>query len=130
MQSVSSRIWTHVAVSTSCDDNHYTTDTSTHTFIHTHTHTHTHTYIYIYIYSIYWKWFQLCLTKVWIAIYQSYGNLISLIKQNDLLSNLWLYQYYCMDAPHGCKQYAWRKSNYTRLLCAVFNKSWKQYPTK
>ena len=28
MQSVSSRIWTHVAVSTSYDDNHYTTGTS------------------------------------------------------------------------------------------------------
>ena len=26
MQSVSSRIWTHVAVSISYDDNHYTTD--------------------------------------------------------------------------------------------------------
>ena len=29
MQSVSSRIWTRVAESTSCDDNHYTTGTST-----------------------------------------------------------------------------------------------------
>ena len=29
MQSVSSRIWTRVAVSISYDDNHYTTDTST-----------------------------------------------------------------------------------------------------
>ena len=28
MQSVRSRIWTRVAVSISCDDNHYTTDTS------------------------------------------------------------------------------------------------------
>ena len=27
MQSVSSRIWTRVAVSISCDDNHYTTGT-------------------------------------------------------------------------------------------------------
>ena len=27
MQSVSSKIWTHVAVSNSCDDNHYTTGT-------------------------------------------------------------------------------------------------------
>ena len=42
MLSVSSRIWTHVAVSISDDDNHYTTGTSTHT--------HTHTYIYIHIY--------------------------------------------------------------------------------
>ena len=47
MQSVSARIWTRVTVSTSYDDNHYTTGTS---FTHTHTHTHTHTYIYIYIY--------------------------------------------------------------------------------
>ena len=29
MQSVSSRIWTRLAVSTSCDDNHYTMGTST-----------------------------------------------------------------------------------------------------
>ena len=28
MQSASSRIWTHVAVSISYNDNHYTTDTS------------------------------------------------------------------------------------------------------
>ena len=28
MQSISSRIWTRVAVSVSCDDKHYTTDTS------------------------------------------------------------------------------------------------------
>ena len=28
MQSVSSRIWTRVAESTSCEDNHYTTGTS------------------------------------------------------------------------------------------------------
>ena len=28
MQSVSSRIWTRVALSISCDDNHYTTGTS------------------------------------------------------------------------------------------------------
>ena len=28
MQSVRSRIWTRVAVSISCNDNHYTTDTS------------------------------------------------------------------------------------------------------
>ena len=31
MQSVSSRIWTRVAVSISYDDNHYTTGTSTYT---------------------------------------------------------------------------------------------------
>ena len=28
MQSVSSKIWTRIAVSISCDDNHYTTSTS------------------------------------------------------------------------------------------------------
>ena len=32
MQSVSSRIWTRVAVSISYDDNHYTTGTSIHIF--------------------------------------------------------------------------------------------------
>ena len=45
MQSVSSRIWTRVAVSNSCVDNHYTLSTHTHT--HTQTHTHTHIYIFI-----------------------------------------------------------------------------------
>ena len=39
MQSVSSRIWTRVAVSISYDDNHYTTDTI-------------YIYIYIYIYTL------------------------------------------------------------------------------
>ena len=34
MQSVSSRIWTRVAVSISYDDNHYTTGTSNYAFIH------------------------------------------------------------------------------------------------
>ena len=33
MQSVSSRIWTRVAVSISCDDNHYTTGTSNKVFV-------------------------------------------------------------------------------------------------
>ena len=47
MQSVSSRIWTGVAVSISYDNNHYTTDC-----IHTHTHTHTYIYIYIYIHCL------------------------------------------------------------------------------
>ena len=41
MQSVSSRIWTCVAVSFSYDDNHYTTGTSTYTHLHTRKHTHT-----------------------------------------------------------------------------------------
>ena len=35
MQSVSSRIWTRVAVSISCDDNHYTTGTSMYMYIET-----------------------------------------------------------------------------------------------
>ena len=47
MQSVSSRIWTRVAVSISNDDNHYTTDTSL-----THI---TYTYIHIYIQNTYWR---------------------------------------------------------------------------
>ena len=33
MQSVSSRIWTRIAVSISCDDNHYTTDTKSYLYI-------------------------------------------------------------------------------------------------
>ena len=41
MQSVSSKIWTRVAVSISYDDNHYTTGTST---------LWVYIYIYIYIY--------------------------------------------------------------------------------
>ena len=57
MQSVSSRIWTRVAVFIFYDDNHYTTGTSNRSFIFIflsiffffNTHTHTHIYIYIYI---------------------------------------------------------------------------------
>ena len=45
MQSVSSRIWTRVAVSISFDDNHYTTGTTR--IPHTHTYIHIHIYIYI-----------------------------------------------------------------------------------
>ena len=36
MQSVSSRIWTRIAESTSCDDNHYTMGTSTMGFLPGH----------------------------------------------------------------------------------------------
>ena len=64
---------------------------------------------------------------------QSYGNLISPIKLNWISSKLWLCRYNCMDAPHRCKQSAWRwnqKWNYKRLLHVVLNKSWKQHPTK
>ena len=68
MQSVSSRIWTRVAVFISYDNIHYTTGTSqilnclyiskyprlflllSLSLSHTHTHTHTYTHIYIYIF--------------------------------------------------------------------------------
>ena len=41
---------------------------------------------------------------------------------------------YCnMDAPHGRWLNRWRKiltANYTRMLRAILNKSWRQHPTK
>ena len=42
-----------------------------------------------------------------------------------------LYQYYYMNAPHGttCMEKK-LDGKYTRMICAVLNKSWKQHRTK
>ena len=43
------------------------------------------------------------------------------------------YRYCYMDALHGRQLNGWRKKldgNYTRMLRAILNKSWKQHPTK
>ena len=42
--------------------------------------------------------------------YQSHENQIHPINSNRIFSNLWLYQYYYMNARHRCKQNAYRKS--------------------
>ena len=59
MQSVRSRIWTRVAVSISCDDNHYITGTSKHAYEYTsilHPAKKTYTYVKSYqIFRIYIK---------------------------------------------------------------------------
>ena len=55
MQSALSRIWTHVAVSISYDDNHYTTDTSKKLSI-------------IHVYGLYFSWFAFSNVKLWIGI--------------------------------------------------------------
>ena len=64
MQSVSSRIWSRVAVSISIDDNHYTTGTS-------------YIYIYIYIYIIICKpivcWLHFKRNQSSIVCTRSYG---------------------------------------------------------
>ena len=55
---------------------------------------------------------------------QLYGSLIYPIKENRISSKLWLCQFYCMDAPHGCSQNAGEKKpdgNYTRMLRAILN---------
>ena len=65
--------------------------------------------------------------------YQPYRSLLYPMKYSTISSYLCLWQYYCMDAPHGCTSWTRTKcvekrldGNYTRMLRAVWNKSWKQ----
>ena len=48
------------------------------------------------------------------------------IKWNAVSSRQRLYRYYYMDALHGHKL----DGNYTRMLRAILNKSWRQHPTR
>ena len=134
MQSVSSRIWTRVAMSISYDDNHYTMGTSI--------------YIYIYIcirwafetneqvplpqkqYLIYQKWYQFATSKgmdsYWWASSHMEVRTISFF-QAAVVSIL----------LYGCTTWMLTKhiekkldSNCTRILHSVLNKSCMQHPTK
>ena len=69
--------------------------------------------------------------------YRSYGNQTWPIKWNAVSSKQWLCRYCCMDAPLGSTTWMLTKrlekkldGNYTRMLLAILNKSWRQHPTK
>ena len=55
----------------------------------------------------------------------------SLIKYTAISSKMLRFQYYYKDTLLACNQ-AEKKldGNYTKMLCAVFNKSWKWYSIK
>ena len=103
---------------------------------HTHTHTHTHIYIYIYIY-IYIsteKDIDTRLTKAWTAI-----DRLSIIWKSDLTDKMKRSFFQAAVVSiliYGCTTWTLTKrlerkldGNYTRMLRAVLNKSWRQHPT-
>ena len=65
--------------------------------------------------------------------YDSYGNQTWPIKWNAVSSRQRLYRYCYMDALHGPLTERLEKKldgNYTRMLRAILNKSWRQHPTR
>ena len=87
---------------------------------HTHTHTHTHTdpyiYIYIYIYCFIIIWKSDLTDKMKRSFFQA--AVVSILQ-------------------YGCTTWTLTKwlekkldGNYTRMLQAILNKSWRQYPTR
>ena len=65
--------------------------------------------------------------------YRSYGNQTWPIKWNAVSSRQRSYRYCCMDGLLGRKSKRLEKKldgNYTRMLRAILNKSWRQHPTK
>ena len=90
-----------------------------HTHAHTHTHTHTHTHIYIYIYLS---------TYVFMHVWKS--DLTDKMKRSFFAAAV------VSILLYGCTTWTLTKrlenkldSNYTRILRAILNKSWRQYPT-
>ena len=86
------------------------TDTHTHTHTHTHTYIYTHIYIYIYIY-------------VWSIVYPMKAGFFQAVAVSIL--------------QYGCTSWAQTKrierkldENYTRMMRAFLNKTWKEHPTK
>ena len=115
MQSVSSRIWTLVAVFISYNDNHYTTSTST------------------------LKSYQ----PSWVIEYSSHlyrSVKLSIIWKSDLTDkmkhsffqaavvSILLYGYTAWTLTKRLEKKL--DGNYTRILRAILNKSWRQHPTK
>ena len=62
--------------------------------------------------------------------YRSYGNQTWPIKWNAVSSRQLSYRYCCMDALHDANKTAGEETsgNYTRMLRAILNKSWRQHP--
>ena len=122
-------------------------DTHTHTYTHTHTHIYIYTYIYIYIYIyIYFTYLgssvsstekdiDTGLTKAWTAI-----DRLSIIWKSDLTDKMKRSFFQAVVVSillYGCTTWTLTKrlerrldGNYTRMLRAVLNKSWRQHPTR
>ena len=103
--------------------------------LYTHTHTHTHTYIYIYIYIYIEKDIETRLAKAWTAI-----NRLSIIWKSDLTDKMKRSFFQAAVTSillYGCTTWTLTKrlekkldGNYTRMLRAILNKSWRQHPTR
>ena len=52
------------------------------------------------------------------------------MKWNAVSSRELSYRYCCMDALQTKRLEKKLDSNYTRMLCAILNKSWRQHPTR
>ena len=151
MQSVSSRIWTRVAVSISYDDNHYTTGTSIHMYIYAFFRgirtgdistlegtplklVDKFTYLGSSVESTE-KDIETRLTKAWTAI-----NRLSTIWKSDLTDKMKRSFFQAAVTSillYGCTTWTLTKrlekkldGNYTRMLRAILNKSWQQHPTR
>ena len=81
------------------------THTHSFTYIHTHTHTHTHIYIYLYIYIYINKDVKQMGILLLCSLFCYYSQLVSI-------------KLFTLDG------------NYTRMLRAILNKSWRQHPTR
>ena len=100
MQSASSRIWTRVAVFISYDDNNYTTGTSTILSRFYHYITYTGYSVVYYQLWFFYNWF------------------------------LWRLLYGCITWTLTKRLEKKLDGNYTRVLRAILNKSWRQHPTR
>ena len=87
MQSVSSRIWTRVTVSNSCDDNHYTTGTSYYTTGTSYYTTGT-SYIHIIIIIIIIIIIDVVVTIIIIWIYDQLNKMRNLVTVFNLRLNI------------------------------------------
>ena len=83
-----------------------------------HTHTHTHTYIYIYIYNQKFSnnWMSDLTDKMKRSFFQ--GAIVSILLYGSTTWMLTKRQEKKLDG------------NYTRMLRAILNRSWRQHPTK
>ena len=120
MQSISSRIWTRVAVSISYDDNHYTTDTSLFSLYTRVTISHRLNMMSANTSVIHWL-----LLTIWISNLSDKmkSEFFQVVAMSVLLDSctIWTLKNHSKKKLHG---------NYTKMLCAVLNKFWNQYCIK
>ena len=124
MQSVSSRIWTRVTVSISYDDNHFTTGTSKRCSMST------------------FGWYVLLqvigfLTLAFIIFVSVNAQLFLLLDLTDKMKRSFFQAAVTSILLYGCTTWMLTKrlekkldGNYTRMLRAILNKSWRQHPTR